>query len=61
MNEIRKCCGHDPEVFHDTKVGRRETRIVITCGYCGRYVDGLVMDDVIKGWNESTPKKHQKI
>ena len=49
---INPCCGLEPEVFHDKKVGRNEIMVVIMCSKCSRFVDGSTLPEAVKNWNE---------
>ena len=47
----RRCCGLDPDIFTDTKVGRTEQVWIVTCANCGKYSTDAVKKVAIEKWD----------
>ena len=47
---MRKCCGREPDVFHDQRIGTWEPLVVINCAVCGRFAEGVTREKAEAEW-----------
>ena len=52
MDTPKNCCGREPDVFRDIKVGSTEQMWIVNCCQCGKYRDGITRKQAVQSWNE---------